>query len=881
MATAADDLDIQTFSQKESEKPERDIYLGRPFEVGGTKREIFRIRIDGQDAESTHWKIEDGSSLEIEGERLRFFNRIGFYVGGVFYGIAKYSSQNSGSLISLVVPKYADKFSPNTRLELVFVQDTAKNPNTRFLKNYFYYSADNQEKNDENGKPKSAERLEAEKFARENVRSKILEDVLINGPIGLVGEGLKSGLAPSQTSQPQAASGQSAGTQIEQKTKAAEIEDLNYDDLGEEPENFEIDEEIQTTAQPENITQSAELVGEYIDKNPGVIADLKLRQEVLGALSGNEAEIKLKIGRLSSGARSVLEGVLSSKISGEVTQDWEIQLKTAGDTLRAELNVSAQSNLAQSGSVTVNSTAQGGSSQIQTQANVSARQEVSSSVKADAPTSVKAEVSAEAGKPSSGGANISFQNNIAAKVQAQNSAPAGLAENNNQSAPVPDGISAAPKLSQGESKQAVGEFLSKNPQYFSTANKATQNEILNGLQNGNTENLSPEAKEAYAQTLKNLSQNQAVPSNVKQAADNLIKPEENALPQTGNPEKNKEKKEGVLPENQEKNKEKDEEKPKGQEILDRLKKNDLAQNPVKGLQAQGGLPKILGGSPAPIPSAALSSDTKGEKGVDGINQSAVNRRDGEKIDQATEPKKDIPESLAKTGLQDQKSGTDENQQGEVENSEEKKETRENEEDAEAQQEEERQALADSEFQDSLKESARQQARAKKAAALASKIKVVTAEANLALNTTLLEAATALWAAALPTLGISLLVGAVFGDFLWIFKGRLIRSVLNPLLKTQELKAAGNEISKQIKFNLAVKLNILGMNLACGILIAIFVLIIVIVGCNYPIPDNWATGSRTSIIGKDYPEICKAISRGSSSFNFKGRDSGGAGASSSY
>jgi hypothetical protein len=103
------------------------------------------------------------------------------------------------------------------------------------------------------------------------------------------------------------------------------------------------------------------------------------------------------------------------------------------------------------------------------------------------------------------------------------------------------------------------------------------------------------------------------------------------------------------------------------------------------------------------------------------------------------------------------------------------------------------------------------------------------EVNRHVNSYLSGIAWSLWASSIADFGLSILIGAVVGDFLWLLKDWLLERAFrnNPLLS--QFKGVGLENIK-IKFSLQVKAHIIAMNAAIVGLIAI--LIILVVGALY-------------------------------------------------
>ena len=172
------------------------------------------------------------------------------------------------------------------------------------------------------------------------------------------GENLKPVIPPAIKTVPAARAGNKA------KTK----EDFDADG-GDADVTDEISTQTQVRAAPETIRQSAELVGEYIDKNPETIEHTQTREKVLGALksgdlSGLSAEehaslqstVKTiasssggaEIAQLKSAARMV--GSESASIQAEMQNEAsaEVQAKTGGGLAPASAPVDKRMEFKQS-----------------------------------------------------------------------------------------------------------------------------------------------------------------------------------------------------------------------------------------------------------------------------------------------------------------------------------------------------------------------------------------------------------------------------------------------------------------------------------------------------------------------------------------------------
>ena len=164
------------------------------------------------------------------------------------------------------------------------------------------------------------------------------------------------------------------------------------------------------------------------------------------------------------------------------------------------------------------------------------------------------------------------------------------------------------------------------------------------------------------------------------------------------------------------------------------------------------------------------------------------------------------------------------------------------------------------------------------------LKKVVKEANLALDQFLMEGVELVWAGAIETFGLTVLLGAIIGDFLWLFKGSIIKGVLKPLLRAEYLKTKAEQIEKKIKISVKVKLNITAMNaiVAAAVMLLLFILFVFLwVGCNYP-PVVTKLSYKFSVVGlAGGASICESLDNVASNFSFSGGSSGGAGASDSW
>ncbi len=127
--------------------------------------------------------------------------------------------------------------------------------------------------------------------------------------------------------------------------------------------------------------------------------------------------------------------------------------------------------------------------------------------------------------------------------------------------------------------------------------------------------------------------------------------------------------------------------------------------------------------------------------------------------------------------------------------------------------------------------------------------------NKAVNAYLQTLAKAVWASAIPTLGLSILLGAIVGDFLWLLKDWAVKKAIKIAPLPAKLKKYATADLK-IKFSLSIKIQIAAMNFIIFALVAfifVFVLSILWGVCNswwtaYPV-NNWGLQPACEYINK--------------------------------
>jgi hypothetical protein len=145
--------------------------------------------------------------------------------------------------------------------------------------------------------------------------------------------------------------------------------------------------------------------------------------------------------------------------------------------------------------------------------------------------------------------------------------------------------------------------------------------------------------------------------------------------------------------------------------------------------------------------------------------------------------------------------------------------------------------------------------------------------NPAMNGFLIDGAIWVWAVAIPSFGTSVLLGALIGDLLAVFKKRLIESALNKVWLAKTIvgdEVNADEIADQIEFSMGVKANVAAMNMVAAVLIVgviIFTGAAAYLGCTFPLGQTLsaATNYQASILGvAGLGDVCKALTNLSSS-----------------
>jgi len=112
-----------------------------------------------------------------------------------------------------------------------------------------------------------------------------------------------------------------------------------------------------------------------------------------------------------------------------------------------------------------------------------------------------------------------------------------------------------------------------------------------------------------------------------------------------------------------------------------------------------------------------------------------------------------------------------------------------------------------------------------------------------LNALLNQIAIGVWVAAIPSIGLTIMLGAIVGDIIWFAKGPIIRmavkSVINksPLglfLKAgkKDLEDKADDIAEEVKIGFAVKIQIILMNIIMLFMVGC-VFLVAYIGCNFP------------------------------------------------
>lgn len=680
-----------------------------------------------------------------------------------------------------------------------------------------------------------------------------------------------SGKKPVVSGQPKAAG---AAPAVKPKPSTSEVD---LDDGGEMPAGVE--EQEQEILEPQaslNFEDASSIVGEYIDKTQGGIGFTADRQAVLGALESGD------LSKLTVDQRNVLKTAVSA--SSPAYANANAQLRTAMEVvgkglteLEVQTRVSGGAPTA-SGSVTAKATVQGGAGPAGGTATVSgtvggtgtAGGEVSGALGGAATVSASApgapggaagtatgtsQVKGEAAETVGGGGQASAEASVASKIGVQAAAGAGA-----------QGLK--------QNLEIAGEFLDKHPEVMPAAQDDRQ-AIIEALKTGNFDNLTPAQKAGLIQILQ---QQAASPEAQKdprllQALQSLQLMLAGGEPEAGvaGKEPSQASDKGAKAEAAGKTASKPGAQEEGgaptpppeiQAELDKLKKGG---EPISAAldRARRGLGVKGSASPKGAPPRSLGSGGGGlgmGAGAGKGGEEATGGPGGEPGETGPQAESEKPkeEPTKKPGAPGAASGAGSGKEsgpqattppptgpqsppggepgekaplGKEEPEKEKEKEEGGEEPLPIQTAQDSKSLLD-----------------------ADKFAAAEKAANNALNKVLLDTSLWVWGAALPTFGLSIFLGAIVGDLLWIFKGWSV-SWLQRWVKNSPILGKfldGSNI--KVKLSGAVKANILAMNAVVAALIAL--VFVFVVSLLWGLCNSWYTHALMKVGGMG--DMCKAL-----------------------
>lgn len=807
-----------------------EVKIREPFEIGGALHIIYDIEVDKKGKRTSNWRIKEGSQVKISGSGLEIYDQINLHIAGGVYFQKNIDRQAGGRALSFTVSnEIKDLFAEGATIELEFVSN-ANPANNRYLKEKFYYKGESAEEKAE-AKKKLAEEQEL-KQAKAGQGGPGVVSEIINETIGGPAKAFGQGLMGKPNTPTGAKQGSSVGTKT--ITQGGTAGTSTNDDMDDD-QDFVAEEEQQVTAGLAS-TVSQSTVG----------------TEVIGEGSTVQGS--------TAGTKTISPGG-TVKISAEVS---------AGGTTTAQQQVQTDRTVTGRESASVSGTAGG---------DVSAKisQKVSGTVSGGS-AGTGAVSQTVSGTVGGGAANLSQNVSVDATGSATRKTPAEVAPSESNTVG-----NASGQVKDKSKISSTGQAQNKTDDQAPTGGTETQEKVLAG------ENI--EAKSKTPATPNQAGENSGTEkksTEVEQKITGQKKVEES---------KSSQKPTEQAPASEKSNVGQPEKKSPNQTSEKSPAQKKPAPTSTAGLgggfnTSGGTLPSQLGGISSTLnrfraAEAALGSrleSTGGKQPSTAQKQSgpdqnilsnAPQRAPGETGDaekentdgKIAEEKEETPlASPMGSPLPQEGTGTDDSQESPGEQGGVTPPGKEK----SGQEENPQQESSGNEEQEESETGGGEIGVPKTKALIKAEEEKVLKEAvdlvNPYINGFLIEASIWIWAVAIPSIGLSVLLGAIAGDFLWAFKKFLIKRAISTTLIAKVIvgkKFDADEIAKQVRFSTAVKANILAMNAVLFSLIFICFLSIgafLYIGCSLPSADvSNVSDYKLSVLGlAGYSNVCKSF-----------------------
>ncbi len=787
------------------------VKIREPFEIGGLTRIIYDISTDGGMKRTFGWKIREGSRVLIHGSNLGVYSQVNLHVAGNFYLHRGIDRSPDGRLLGFSVSsELAGLYAEGQGIEMELV-DPSNIANNRYLFQKFRYTGPKQEDKETDKAKKAAGAAEESRRMAAGSKDAGLISRVIDRTIGGVPEAVVSGMSggvPAAAGGAQGASSKSKNAGVAGSQPADDFDSDEVELSGASAQAAEAGAEAETFAQARMETSQA-ATGGGTDSGEVVAETGSGASGSVGAQIQTNASVNARA-ETEAGAKISQAAEVEAKIGGASVRG---AAEAGGVSREAEISASNQASVSARGNAETSS---------EINASVSEQAQSGTGLRAEPRSAAGGKATAESGIS---GSQVSAGGEIGAKAQTQ-------FQGHYQ---VP-GQAPAASATAGAGAQVSGETQAESEQAPEDAGAGAQGAAAEQSQPGLEAGQPPAAP---------LPQDE--PAEAKESAGE---------PEPGQALSGKGQIDGVNKTGSGSAPQKDTGPKTPPGIRGALNKFGANDALLKSKLGQGAGPAQVPaagqhpGKPAGnlMPPAASGKGGSSQAGGEAEDQNNPQTGEQAKKSGSAAPAVPVkPQGASAAGLETgggvaegAKQAPDaQGESGEPETGGRGDET----------------LGPDSENQEPQRQPdqifAARNAAAKQQAELAEAEKLV----NKAVNTYLQVLARAVWVSAIPTLGLSVLLGAVVGDFLWLLKDWAVRQALKAAPLPAKLKKYAAADLK-IKFSLSIKIQIVAMNLivaAAATFIFVFVLSLLWGICNswwtaYPV-NKWGLQPACEYINK--------------------------------